>query len=337
MTIATYIKPDLSRLLSPKARRSAEMEELWQWIVAQEAKDLDNFRVLTAQEARALSARASRCWNIDLPEMAAIDHLSIAGLDGAPAISAELLTPPDAQPGCILFVHGGGWAFSNLETHQRAMRLLALECGTRVLGIDYRLAPEHPYPAPLEDVVAAWRWLVAQSAHDPALAGPLAIAGDSAGANLVLGCIMHENELGHPAPHAGLLFYGIFSADLNSPSYVRFATGYGLTRERMGQYFDWYVPATSPESRRFDPLVNPVAASGAVLAKLPMLYLNAAGLDVLLCDAVAFAEKLKNAGADFEFVLHEGVHHGFMQFSAHLEESRRAFRMAGDFFRRKLR
>ena len=335
MNIAAPQTPSLAYLLRPQAQRSGEMQALWQWIVAEDAKDPDTSRLLTAQEGRALSARLNRRWNVDMPEMAQIEKLNLPGLGGAPSIAAEMIVPHAAKPGCILFVHGGGWAYCDLASHQRAMRLLAQEAGVRVLGIDYRLAPEHPFPAPLEDVLAGWRWLVAEAGRNEALARPLAIAGDSAGANLALSAIMRENELGRPIPHAGMLFYGVFSADLESPSYQRFSTGYGLTQEQMGRFWDWYVPGVGPDSSRFDPVVNQVAASESVLGRLPPLFLNAAGLDVLLCDTLAFAARLDAAGAVHELVIHEGVHHGFMQFSARLEEARRAFRLAGEYFRRK--
>ena len=308
------------------------MQALWEWIVAEDAMDPDTSRTLIAKEGRALSARLNRRWNVDLPEMAQIEHLTLPGLAGAPAIPAEMLTPLGARPGCILFIHGGGWAYCDMATHQRAMRLLAQETATRVLGINYRLAPEHPFPAPLEDVLASWRWLVAQAGRDSRLAGPLGISGDSAGASLALSAIMRENELGRPVPHAGLLFYGVFSADLDSPSYQRFATGYGLTRETMAQFWDWYVPGTDPESPRFEKIIDQANAGEAVLARLPPLFLNAAGLDVLLCDTLALANRLAVVGAAHELVIHEGVHHGFMQFSARLEEARRAFRLAGEWW-----
>lgn len=334
MNITVPQRPSLTYLIRPQAGRSAEMQALWQWIVAEDAKDPDTSRQLTAQEGRALSARLTRRWNVDMPEMARIEKFSLPGLGGAPPIAAEMIVPLVARPGCILFVHGGGWAHCDMATHQRAMRLLAQEAGVPVLGINYRLAPEHPYPAPLEDVLAGWRWLVAEAGRNPALAGPLAIAGDSAGANLALSAIMRENELGRPAPHAGLLFYGIFSANLESPSYQRFATGYGLSQEQMRRFWDWYLPGSSPDAARYETIVNQVTAGEAVLAKLPPLFLNAAGLDVLLCDTLALAGRLETAGTSHELVIHEGVHHGFMQFSARLEEARRAFRLAGDYFRR---
>ena len=328
---------DLARLLSPDARRTPEMEALWQWIVAEDAKDPDTARVLTAQEHRALSARLNRRWNVDLPEMAQMETLDIPGLAGAPAMRARMFTPPDARPGCIFFIHGGGWVICSIETHEQMIRLLAQEARTRVLAIDYRLAPEHPFPAGLEDCQAAWRWLAAQGARTPGLDGPLAIAGDSAGANLALGTIMRESELKRRIPDAGLLFYGVFSSDLDSPSHRRFSTGYGLTQEGMSAFFDYYAPGTGPDSARHETLVQPLAAAEAVLARLPPLFLNAAGLDVLLCDSLNFVDRLRQAGARHEFVLHEGVHHGFMQFTLKLEEARRAVKLAADYFTRVLR
>ena len=319
---------ELARLLSPDARRSPEMEALWQWIVAEDAKDPDAAKVLTPQEWRAQSARLNRRWNVDLPEMAA-EAFDLPGLAGAPPIPARMFTPSDALPGCILYIHGGGWVLCDIKTHERTIRLLAREARTRVLAIDYRLAPEHPFPAPLEDCQAAWRWLAAAG-----IDGPLAIAGDSAGANLALSVILREGELMRSVPQAGLLFYGIFSSDLDSPSYRRFAEGYGLTRQDMRRFFDCYVPGTGPDSTRFDPLVQQVASSVAVLARLPPLFLNAAGLDVLLCDTLDLAARLREAGASFELAMHEGVHHGFLQFSARLEEARRAIGLAADFFAR---
>ena len=165
----------------------------------------------------------------------------------------------------------------------------------------------------------------------------MAIAGDSAGANLALGTIMRESELKRRIPAAGLLFYGVFSSDLESPSYRRFATGYGLTQEGMANFFDHYAPGAGPDSARHETLVQPLAAGAAVLARLPPLFLNAAGLDVLLCDTLNFVQRLRHAGAAHELVLHEGVHHGFMQFTHKLEEARRAVKLAAAYFTQVLR
>lgn len=330
-------KIDLDHLLSSEARRTPEMNGLWEWIVAQDSKDPDFGRVLNAQESRAMMHRLAVRWNKDLPAMASIERFTVPGLGDAPPILVEMATPINAKPGCIVQLHGGGWAHGNLDTHQRSRLLLAQETGTRVLGVDYRMAPEHPFPKPLEDSQAAWRWVVQQSQVQPGLNGPLAVAGDSAGANLAAACLLRELQLGRPAPQTALLFYGIYGADFDTPSYLRFAEGFGLTREVMMRFFDWYVPETGPESARFDPVVSPLYASEALLARLPPLYLNAASLDVLLCDTLAFVQKLDKVGVPYELNVHEGVHHGFMQFSAYLEESRRAYQLAAHYFERTMR
>lgn len=328
---------DEARLLAPDAGRTPQMEDLWRWICEDDAKDPDFGRTLNAQEGRALSARLNRRWNVELPEMAAVEAFSLPGLPGAPAIAAEMFTPPDDKPGCVLFLHGGGWAYGNLRTHERTMRLLAQETRMRVMGVDYRLAPEHPFPQPLEDCVAAWRWLKERSRHEAGLQGPLAVAGDSAGANLALATMLWELRLNRPTPDAGLLFYGIYSNDLESPSYKRFGSGYGLTQQSMANFFDWYAPGLGPDAPRRDPMVHHVGVSEETLARLPPLFLNAAGLDVLLCDTLAMARRLEAAGAVYELEVHEGVHHGFLQYSARLEEARRAVRLAAGFLGRRMR
>ncbi len=314
---------DLARLIGPEARRSPEMEAVWNWLAEQDA-GLPDWLTLDPPQARALQDGSAARWNAELPAMERIEDLE---LPGAPPVPARLFTPAGAKPGCILFLHGGGWAFGTLRTHERFMRLLAADAETRVLGVEYRLAPEDPYPAPLDDCVAAWRALAADAGR-PGFAGPLAVAGDSAGANLAAALILHELGAGRRGPDLGLLFYGVFAADLDSPSYRRFAEGFGLTRAGMARFWDWYAP----EERRSDPLVAPVAASEADVARLPPLFLNAAGLDPLLCDTLRVADRLAAASVPHRLVVHEGVHHGFMQMSLHLPEARDAIRQAAGFF-----
>lgn len=331
------VKPshDLARLLGPDARRTPGMQALWERILKEDA-GLPDAATLPITEGRALQSRIFARWNHDMPEVAEVLPFSVTGLDGAHQIRCELITPPAARKGIILFLHGGGWAFGDLVSHQRFMRVLALETKMRVLGVDYRLAPEHPYPAGLDDAVAVWRWLISNRADDPQLAGPTAVAGDSAGANLALALMLREQEAGREIPQTALLFYGAYAADLDSPSYQRFAEGFGLTRARMATFWKWYAPALNEGETARDPHLQPVLASASSLARLPKLYLNAASLDPLLCDSFAMMERLDDAGTPYEFVLHEGVHHGFMQMTAFLEEARAAFRPVADFVSRQL-
>ncbi len=317
---------DLDTLLGEDAKRTPEMEAVWEWLIEEDA-GVPNWVGLPAGEARALQERLNLRWNADLPAMAEVSTLTLAG---SPAVRAELLVPKEAKPGCILFFHGGGWAFCSLASHARFMRLLAEATQTRVLGVDYRLAPEHPFPAPLDDCVSAWRAVVANG-HEPGFDGPLAVAGDSAGANLALGLTLHEMAAERRLPDLGLLFYGVFDSDLDTPSYRRFAEGYGLTRAGMARFWDWYAPPGGSIDRR-DPRLSPAQASEPELARMPPLFLNAAGLDPLLCDTITLAKRLEAAGAPHRLMVHEGVHHGFMQMSRHLAEARAAIRQAGVFF-----
>ncbi len=317
---------DLDRLLGPDAARSPEMEAVWQWL-AEEDGGVPNWLTLPAVEARALQNRLTERWNREQPDVASVAPLT---LPGVPPVPAELVTPFDAQPGCILFIHGGGWAFGTLGTYARLTRLLARETRTRVLSVDYRLAPEHPFPAPFDDALTAWRALV-ERAGDPGFEGPLAVAGDSAGANLALAVALHEIAANRRRPDNALLFYGAYEAGVDSPSALRFAEGYGLTRAGMARFWDWYAPPGGPTDRG-DPRVSPLRAADTALARLPPVFLNAAGLDPLLSDTVALGRRLEAAGITHQLHVHEGVHHGFMQMSLKLPEAQAAIRRAAAFF-----
>ena len=250
-----------------------------------------------------------------------MDILHVSGLTGDPDVRIQKFVPPNAKVGALLYAHGGGWAFGDLKSHERLMRLLALETGLTVYHVDYRLAPENPFPAGLNDVRAAWRWLVASQK------GPLLIGGDSAGANLALSTCLLEGEAGRKAPDGAILFYGAYAADFDTQSYLRFAEGYGLTRARMMKFFDFYAP----HSQRTDKAVSPILASEAALAKLPPLYLNAAGLDPLLSDTLALVERLNQAEARFTFDFVDGVHHGFMLMDEKLDAAGEAIKAAAAF------
>ena len=326
---------DLARLLGPDARRSDEMQALWEWLVEQD-KGMPDLNSLPITEARVYRARQTARTNADLPAVAHTSRFTVPGIAGAPAVACELIEPDNAQPGCVVFLHGGGWAFGDIESHARLARLLAIETGMRLLYVDYRLAPEHPYPAALNDSVAAWRWAVSQAASDARFAGPLAICGDSAGGNLAVAVMLHEQELGRRTPDLGMLFYGVYGDDTDSPSYLRFAQGFGLQRLGMMRFWEFYAPSETPGQPRMDPLLCPLRASEASLARLPPLFLNASHLDPLLCDTLRFCERLEQAGAQFEVHIHEGLQHGFMQQTVRLQEARRAFTLMGDFVRRVL-
>jgi acetyl esterase len=135
---------DLARLLSPEAARSPEYEAVWRWVLEQD-KLLPDQTGMSVQEQRAVRALVSARWNQDPPAVASVERLAAPGLAGAPDVVCELSVPFGAEPGAILYLHGGGWVFGGLSTHVRLARTLAIACNRAVLAVDYRLAPEHPF------------------------------------------------------------------------------------------------------------------------------------------------------------------------------------------------
>ncbi|MBJ3774308.1 alpha/beta hydrolase [Acuticoccus mangrovi] len=288
--------------------------------LADEDAGVPDTTTLPAAEGRALAARLNERWNRDLPPMALEEDLTLVGLP-----ARHLVPEEDEGNGAILYIHGGGFSFCSKDTHEGAARALANACRAPVVTFDYSLAPEHPYPAGLEDCSRAWdsfRFMMADRRT--------AISGDSAGANLALALMLRAPEGGGLLPATALLFYGVYDDDFDSPSYIAHADGPGLTRGKMQRYLDWYVaPHRRPEAAAL-----PLKATDAQLKALPPLYLSAAGLDPLRSDTERLAARLAALGRQEDrFDLYDGVVHGFMQMSAHLPEARAAFADAGAFFR----
>lgn len=296
---------------------SPAMRAVLERLAAEDAGLVDP-TLLEPHNGRALAALTNHRWNAELPDVAEARTVLHASMP------ARLVTPHnDTGRDAILHVHGGGWAFCSAMTHEGAARRLAIACAAPVLTFDYRLAPEHPWPAGLEDVVEAWR------ARDPARRW--SIAGDSAGANLALAAMLRMQAEGLDAPAQALLFYGVYGADFASPSYLAHAEGPGLTRDKMRRYWDWYAAP----AERDEPTVAPLCASDTQLAALPPLYLNAAGLDPLRSDTERLVERLRGLGRSDPFDLVDGVVHGFMQMGSILPEASSAFVKAGEIFKER--
>jgi len=304
--------------VEPNPRMQAVLERLME-----EDAGLPDPTTLPPQEGRELAARTNLRWNVELPDMADARDAELA-----PGIPGRLLIPKnDEGDGAILFIHGGGWAFCSMETHERAARLLAIHAAAPVVTFDYRLAPEHPYPEGLEDTLAAWRAFAAMFAGRH-----LAMAGDSAGANLAVAAMLRLQAAGSPLPDAGLLFYGVYDHDFESQSYRDCAEGPGLTRAKMRRYWDWYQPE---QGRRDDPFISPVAAaSDEALKALPPLYLNAAEVDPLRSDTEKFHARLTALGRTDTLKIFGGVVHGFMQMSSALPDALTATQEAGAAFKK---
>ena len=316
-------------------RMTPALEALFRRVAAEDAALPDITTLPTADGRRQFEAVNER-WNVRLPRGAAarVEHFTIpapprVGRPAGAGIAAVRVRPPgraSEAKGTILHLHGGGWVFGSNRSHLGAMARLAERSGCTVIGIDYGLAPEQPFPHGLNDCTWAWRWLRAQSDDD---AGPWVIAGDSAGANLGLAMTLDLRGAGEPLPDALLLFYGVYDADHGTASHRRCGDGrFGLSTAKMAWYRAHYLSGGGSPT---DPRVSPLHAS---MHDLPPMLVTAAELDPLHDDSTALAARLAEAGTRFEFKRYEGLHHGFMQLAGALPEADRAFDDAAAFLRR---
>jgi acetyl esterase len=280
---------------------SPEMRAILQTQLVSAGTDLSTMEI---RKARLAFAAAAAGWNVPLPDL---DSENIV-LDGVPC---RVLVPASRKEGTVIFVHGGGWTFGSPATHDRFTRLLAIYSSTTVVVPDYRLAPEAPCPAAIEDVAKVLR--AATSVRDAD--SPIVLCGDSAGATIALATAL---EYRPPNLVALLLLYGCFAPSFDNDSHKRNGDGrYGLSTQRMRWYWDnWLGDA-------HDPRAVPLHAD---LTGLPWTYLLGAGLDPLCDDTVNLTSRLVAHDIECRADYIPGVVHGFLQMSAMLPEAQSAIR-----------
>jgi acetyl esterase len=293
------------------------------------AAGLPDATTLPIAAARAQLTEASLAWNIDPPPLPAVADLSVPGPTGV--IRLRHFRPrADARLPLVVYLHGGGWTFGSVDTHDRLMRLLALAADAAVIGVDYRLTPEHPYPAPLDDCLAAIRWLRARADEIEVDARRIVLAGDSAGANLALASLLALRDAREPLPEGAALLYGCYAARLDTASHARFGDGsYRLSSAEMDWFWRNYLGGTPAGT----PLAEPLYAD---LARLPPLFLTLAAVDPLADDTRALARRLAAAGVLHEVREYPGLVHGFLQMTARCAAARAAMADAGRAIRRLL-
>jgi len=231
----------------------------------------------------------------------------------------------------LVWYHGGGFTIGDLETSDSTAAELANASGCAVANVDYRLAPEHPFPTPLEDCYTALSWIVSEAAamgFDPAR---VAVGGDSAGGNLSAALCLLASQRGGPALRFQLLVYPCLDARMSYPSIKENGEGLLLEASTLRWFWDNYIGSADPE----DPLLSPVYASADDLAGLPPALVITAEFDPLRDEGEAYAERLRLAGVPVDTSRYEGMVHGFVPFSqlwdaAHkaVDECARALRAA---------
>ncbi|MGW3956172.1 alpha/beta hydrolase [Streptomyces sp. NPDC004752] len=217
----------------------------------------------------------------------------------------------------LVLLHGGGWVRGNLEALDGLCRTFANATGFLVVNVDYRLAPEHPYPAALDDVELVLDWLATEADSLDIDTTRIVVGGTSAGGNLAAAVCLRRR--GKPTcPALQLLMYPVLDTSMATASARQFATGHRLTRERMLWYVDQYGPGAS----RTLPEVAPLRADD--VSGLPPAYLLLPECDVLRDDGLAYAERLRGAGVPVEARMWQGMIHGFLSFGARVPDQRRA-------------
>jgi acetyl esterase/lipase len=252
--------------------------------------------------------------------MARVEEIGIPGPAGEirARLYVALGAPPAPQP-LLVYFHGGGWVIGNLDTHDGACRFLAEHGGCRVLSVDYRLAPEHPFPTPLEDAVAAFEWSVAQAEQLGADPDRIAVGGDSAGGNLAAAICLRMRDNGGPLPAMQLLLYPPTDAAGGQASRETFAEGFLLTRDDMQWFEDHYLPDGCDHT---DPRVSMMRAKD--VSDLPPAYVATAGFDPLRDEGETYAERMREAGVKVALQRHPGLIHGFANLTAICPSARAA-------------
>lgn len=214
-------------------------------------------------------------------------------------------TSAEAGLGVVVFFHGGGWVLSSVDGHDSLARRLAARSGALVVSVDYRLAPEHPFPAPHDDAWAATAWLAEHAEQWGGDPSRLAVAGDSAGGNLAAGVALRARDEGLALTHQ-LLIYPCLDRDVERPSYRDNAEGYFLDAADMRWFWDQYV---GPEHRHH-PYAVPMRAED--LTGLAPALIQTAEYDPLRDEGEAYGERLAEAGVPVTVTRYDGVVHGFV-------------------------
>ena len=248
------------------------------------------------------------------------DRISAGSVDG------EWIAPADAPPDkAILYFHGGGFRVGSVSSHRGLIAQIAVTSGCRVLAINYRLAPEHRFPAAVDDALAAYGWMLEQGLQS----SNVAFAGDSAGGNLVLAAMLAVRERQLPLPVAGMLMSPWTDLAATGASYTTRGEADPIhQRPMILALAKKYLGQRDPR----DPLVSPLYAD---LKRLSPLLIQVGNRETVLDDSTMFAEKARSAGVDTELQIWDGMIHVFQMFSE-IPEARQAIAATAKFLRRHL-
>ncbi|HST60756.1 MAG TPA: alpha/beta hydrolase [Longimicrobium sp.] len=267
--------------------------------------------------ARARYRRESLVFRGPVTAVGGVRDFSIPGEGARLRVRHYAPAGPDAQP-LTVYLHGGGFTIGDLDTHDEACRILCAEGGIHVLSVEYRLAPEHPFPAALDDARAALRWAQAHAAELGADPARVALGGDSAGGNLA--AVISLETRGDRPPAAQLLIYPVTDRKNTRPSQQMFGEGYFVTDADRAAFTGYYLDGTGTPER--DWRVSPLYAQDH--AGLPPALVVPAGFDMLRDEGEAYADTLHHAGSPVVLTRIDAHGHGFLHMTGVSPGARRA-------------
>jgi acetyl esterase len=281
------------------------------------------FQDSSVEEARTLEHRRLTELAGTGPELSAVRRLAIpAGDREIPAVAYRPTGQP--APGVLVWLHGGGWVVGTLEGTDFQARVLARASGCVVISVDYRLAPEHRFPAAAEDALAAVVWAEANAESLGAARRRVAVGGDSAGGNLAAATTLLARDRGGPKIAFQLLVYPATCREPVGSSRERYADGYWLTAAAMEWFWDRYL---ADDEAAASPYASPLLAES--LAGLPPALMVLAEYDVLHDEGQRYAERLRHASVPVTLRRHEGMVHGFIGCGGIVGQASEALREAG--------
>lgn len=281
---------------------------------------LDMFKEMGAKMAEAKDINAMRAVMIEAQAPAGVTCTPVE----AGGVSAEWSVADGAdQDKVILYVHGGGYVMGSAGSHRDMTGRLSQAAGARVLSLNYRLAPEHPFPAPVDDSVAAYRWLLGQGIQ----ASNIAIAGDSAGGGLAFAALIAIRDAGEPVPAAGIGISPWVDMEGTGESMTtRAAVDPVVQKEGLLGMANLYLGGADPK----DPLAAPLHAN---LAGLPPLLIQVGDAETLLDDATRITERARKADVDVTLKIWDEMPHVWHLFAPILPEGQQAIEEIGTFFK----
>lgn len=291
------------------------------------AADPRGIEELTVEQARIRGGSVAVA-SVPFEDVAEVRDVAVGG---EPSIAARLYRPGHGALPLLVYFHGGGWVVGSVALSDNFCRALANASGCAVLSVEYRLAPEHRYPAAADDAYAATRWAAEHAAELGIDVERLAVGGSSAGGNLAAVVCLRAREHGGPKIALQLLHVPVTDHDFTRASYLGNGTGMGLTRAGMEWFWDHYAPNTE---QRVEPYASPLRAKD--LRGLPQALFAIAECDPLRDEGAAYAERLRQAGVPVTYREYAGMVHGFMSWSSVIATAARAFAELGADLRKGL-